>query len=161
LKTSNGGVNWIVQSNGTSTVFFSVYFVSNQTGWVVGSSGNIYKTTTGGDPLVGIEEIRNSMPSAFALYQNYPNPFNPSTKIKFDIAPLLDQGGVSRAPRDGVVTLKIYDILGCEITTLVNRQMQPGTYEVEWSAVNYPSGVYFYRLTAGDFSQSKKLVLLK
>jgi hypothetical protein len=59
------------------------------------------------------------------------------------------------------VKLKIYDLLGREVTTLVNEQLQPGAYEVEWDATNYPSGVYFYKLTVGDFSESKKMILVQ
>jgi hypothetical protein len=91
------------------------------------------------------------------LYQNYPNPFNPSTKIKFSIplSPLSERGA------GGFMTLKIYDLLGREVATLVNQPLQPRTYEVTWDGTNYPSGVYFYRLTAGDYSNTKKLVILK
>ena len=97
------------------------------------------------------------MPNKFSLYQNYPNPFNPVTKIKFDIPEFpLSKGGLK-----GVVTLKIYDILGKEIQTLVNEQLQPGSYEVTFDGSNLPSGIYFYKLTSGNFSATKKLVLLK
>jgi hypothetical protein len=94
------------------------------------------------------------------LFQNYPNPFNPVTKIKYQI-PL--SRGVS-AGRGVFTKLIIYDILGREIATLVNEQLKPGTYEVEWSATgggsNYPSGVYFYKLITNDFSETKKMVLI-
>lgn len=103
---------------------------------------------------VGIKEISNEVPDRFVLYQNYPNPFNPLTKIKFEIP--LD---VKRKTLD--VKLLIYDILGKEITTLVNEQLFPGTYEVLFDGSNSASGIYFYRLNAGDFSQTKKLILLK
>jgi hypothetical protein len=109
--------------------------------------------------VIGIENISSNVPKDFTLYQNYPNPFNPSTKIKFQI-PLNKGGGFSRGLSD-VVTLKIYDILGREVATLVNEQLKPGTYEVDWDGTNYPSGVYFYKLTAGDFSLTRKMVLLK
>jgi len=99
------------------------------------------------------------LPSKFALYQNYPNPFNPVTKIRMDI-PLLNPS--TRGEGRGVfTTLVIYDILGREITTLVNEQLQPGTYEVEWNASNYPSGVYCYKLIATDYTDTKKMILLK
>jgi photosystem II stability/assembly factor-like uncharacterized protein len=89
----------------------------------------------------------------FNLIQNYPNPFNPNTVISFQL------------PVSGVVTLKVYDVLGNEIATLVNEEKQPGTYEVEFSpesSIKYPaSGIYFYQLRAGDFVETKKMVLLK
>ncbi|HQJ45620.1 MAG TPA: T9SS type A sorting domain-containing protein [Ignavibacteriaceae bacterium] len=101
--------------------------------------------------------------SSFMLEQNYPNPFNPSTKIKYSIpqtdSPLL--GGA----RGGFVTLKVYDILGNEITTLVNEEKQPGVYEVEFNSSigsrQLANGVYFYRLQAGDYIQTKKMIYLK
>ena len=93
------------------------------------------------------EEFKN--PNSFILSQNYPNPFNPSTTILFSI------------PAKEFVTLKIYDALGKEITTLVNEEIQPGTYQKEWFAGDLSSGVYFYRLQAGKFSETKKLLLLK
>ena len=83
------------------------------------------------------------------LYQNYPNPFNPSTKIRFRILEF------------GFVSLKVYDVLGNEIATLVNEAKPAGSYEVEFSGIGLSTGVYFYRLTAADYSASKKLILLK
>jgi hypothetical protein len=104
--------------------------------------------------LVGITQNTNIVPEKFNLHQNYPNPFNPSTKIRFEFP--LSKGGLK-----GVVTLKIFDILGKEIQTLVNEQLQPGTYEVTFDGSNLPSGIYFYKLTSGYFTATKKLVLLK
>jgi hypothetical protein len=106
---------------------------------------------------IGIQPISTEIPQTFALFQNYPNPFNPATKIRFNI-PLLR--GVDAEGRRGVL-LKIYDALGREIEILVNEELNPGTYEVEWNAEKYSSGIYFYRLTSGDFSQTRKLVLVK
>lgn len=92
----------------------------------------------------------NNIPLVFNLYQNYPNPFNPITTIKYDL------------PKDVRVNIKIYDILGKEVANIVkNEFMKAGTHNVEWSAYNYASGVYFYRIEAGDFVQSKKMVLVK
>lgn len=99
--------------------------------------------------FVDIHPIYNEIPSQFSLSQNYPNPFNPTTHFEFQIASF------------GLVKLTIYDILGREIATLVNDQLQPGTYEVAWDASNYPSGVYYYKLKADDFSETKKMILMK
>ncbi len=108
--------------------------------------------------LVGIIANNNQLPKEFKLYQNYPNPFNPTTKIKFDIPP-------SRGARGVPTRLVIYDVLGREIAVLVNDQLTPGTYEVEWSATggaeNYSSGIYFYRLITSEYTETKKMVLLK
>ncbi len=113
--------------------------------------------------IVGIQQISSEIPRQFSLSQNYPNPFNPVTKIKFQI-PL--SRGVSADGGRGVLTqLSIYDALGKEIQMLVNEQLNAGTYEVEWSAgggaVDYPSGVYYYKLSAGEYTETKKMVLLK
>jgi hypothetical protein len=108
--------------------------------------------------VIGVEPISSEIPQQFMLYQNYPNPFNPITKIKFSI-PAVGQ----RHAFD--VRLVIYDILGREIEVLVNESatgsLKPGTYEVEWNGSDYPSGVYFYKLISGDYSETRKMVLLK
>jgi len=98
---------------------------------------------------IGIQPISKEIPSSFSLSQNYPNPFNPSTNIKFEL------------PKSNYVTLKIYDALGREIATLINEKLAPGTYEVEWNGSNYPSGVYFYRLITDNFSETKKMLMIK
>ncbi len=98
-------------------------------------------------------------PVHFILEQNYPNPFNPVTKIKYSI-PALHNPLQGRA-MGGLVTLKVYDILGNEITTLLNETKQPGTYEVEFNAEGLPSGVYYYQLKSGSFFETKKMVVLK
>jgi len=89
------------------------------------------------------------IPETPILYQNYPNPFNPITTIKFQI------------PELSIVTLKVYDVLGNEIGTLVNEEKPVGSYEVEFDATTLPSGIYFYRLQAGSFVETKKMVFMK
>ncbi len=107
-----------------------------------------------GSPLL-VTPQGTSLPEKYILEQNYPNPFNPSTKIKFGI-PDYSQG------KEGLVTrIIIYDISGKEITTIINEQLHPGSYEVEWNAENYPSGTYFYKLSSGIFSDSKRMLLIK
>ncbi len=105
----------------------------------------------------GINKISANIPSAFSLSQNYSNPFNPSTKIRFEIPQIHSPLEGSK----GDVKLIVYDVLGNEITTLVNENLSPGTYEAEWNASNYSSGIYYYRLTYGDFSETKKMILIK
>ncbi len=92
---------------------------------------------------------RSNVPASFALHQNYPNPFNPTTHFRFSIANFE------------FVTLKVYDLLGREIATLVNGKKSPGTYEVLFDGSKLPSGVYFYRLESGRFAETKKLILIK
>jgi hypothetical protein len=98
-------------------------------------------------------------PDEFVLYQNYPNPFNPTTKIRYSIAASPKSSPKERTLNE--VRLKVYDILGNEIVTLVDEQKEAGYYEVEWDATQLASGVYFYRLQAGNFIQTKKMVLLR
>ncbi len=108
--------------------------------------------TTFNIPQIGIEPISTEIPANYNLFQNYPNPFNPVTKIQFAVP--------AESIRERTI-LKIFDILGKEIETLVNEELNPGKYEVQWNAATYSSGVYFYRLTAGDVFFSKKMVLTK
>jgi endo-1,4-beta-xylanase len=97
----------------------------------------------------GVKQTANALPSEFKLEQNYPNPFNPTTNIGYSILNTTK------------VTLKIYDVLGREIRTLVNSEQRPGRYNVTFDARDLSSGVYFYKLSAGDFIATKKLMLIK
>jgi hypothetical protein len=99
--------------------------------------------------VTSVNDEKDGLPKVYELAQNCPNPFNPQTTIKFAL------------PKESKVSLKIYDVLGREVMTLVDRTMSPGVYDVVLDASNIASGVYFYRLTAGEFVQTKKLVLLK
>jgi photosystem II stability/assembly factor-like uncharacterized protein len=153
-RTTDCGFTWNDYYLRTDQGFGSVKFTNSSTGYLVGSYGAILKTTNAGDPI-GIKPISSEVPKSFLLSQNYPNPFNPSTKISFSIP--LNKGGL----RGLSARLVIYDLLGREVTTLVNEQLKPGTYEAEWDGTNYPSGVYFYKLSTDEFSETKKMVLLK
>jgi hypothetical protein len=99
--------------------------------------------------LVGVKRISNEIPEEFFLYQNFPNPFNPTTKIKYDIS------------KSENVKLEVYNVLGKEIKILVNSLQEAGKYEITWDALNFTSGVYFYKLTTADFTETKRMVLVK
>jgi hypothetical protein len=101
------------------------------------------------DEPIGILPISNIIPDRFVLDQNYPNPFNPATNLKFSI------------PASHDVKIAVYDILGRELAVLLNERLKPGEYNVSWDASGFSSGVYFYRLTAGDFSKTRKMTLIK
>jgi hypothetical protein len=105
--------------------------------------------TSNGCIPIGITPISTEIPEQYSLEQNYPNPFNPVTNIRFDVA------------KSSNVSLKIYDAAGNEIAVLVNQDLNAGTYNYDFNAANYPSGVYFYVLTAGEFTSTKKMVLIK
>jgi photosystem II stability/assembly factor-like uncharacterized protein len=147
LKTYDAGSNWQQQGSGTSLRLNKVFFLDLDYGFAVGENGTILRTTTGGEPSTGVDE--HNFISTYNLEQNYPNPFNPSTVISY------------RLPVTSNVTLKVYDVLGNEIATLVNEELSVGEYEVEFSATGLTSGIYFYQLKAGQFSETKKMVLLK
>ncbi len=99
--------------------------------------------------VIGISNINASVPDKFALYQNYPNPFNPETQFKFDV------------PKTSNIKIAVYDLLGREVSVLINGKMEPGVYNASWNAAPFASGVYFYRLTSDDFVSVKKMVVVK
>jgi hypothetical protein len=111
-----------------------------------GSFSNTYWFELG---TVSAVPVLPSVPGTFRLFQNYPNPFNPTTTIQYSV------------PSSQYVSLKIYDVLGREVASLVDGTRQPGTYTVTWDASGFSSGVYFYRLMAGSFVGTKKLVLVR
>lgn len=131
----------IYSSNGTYNVTLTA--LNQIESWDTVSSPVVVSGAT------GISDKNNSAPLTFSLSQNFPNPFNPSTIIVYQI-----QG-------TDYVTLKVYDLMGREVATLVNEYKQPGIYEVKFNGSNLPSGIYIYKLTAGNFNASKKLILLK
>jgi photosystem II stability/assembly factor-like uncharacterized protein len=191
LKTTDGGNSWLLQHSGDNTFVYSVSFSNPDTGWAAGDEGIMFNTTDGGNNwnLQGSETFaslymvnsfsqsniwsvgndgvilkyvdvpfslpsvtnisKTGIPTGYSLTQNYPNPFNPSTIISYQLA--------ARSQ----VTLKVYDILGREVATLVNEEKSAGNYEVKFNANNLASGTYIYRFTAGNFVQTKKMLLLK
>jgi len=147
-RTTNGGLNWENQNSGTRIILNSVYFINSNTGFAVGDSGILLKTTTGG-VLTGFTGNETEIPSKYSLGQNYPNPFNSTSNLKFEIANL------------GNVKIVVYDVMGREVQTLVNESLKPGKYEATFDGSSLNSGVYFYKISAGDFSQTKKMLLIK
>ena len=109
------------------------------------------------DNLSDVENnASNSVLNEFELYQNYPNPFNPTTKIKYSIASVISTEG-----RNLNVTLKIYDILGKQIAVLIDKEMSPGSYEIEFDGSKFSNGIYFYKLSTSNYSVTKSMILLK
>lgn len=152
-KSTNGGVNWILQTANITLPFYrSIYFVSSDTGFVAGISnlnykGFIGKTTTGGNTF--ITKLSSEVPQSFSLEQNYPNPFNSRANIQFKVL------------STNFVKLLVYDISGREVRTLVNENIQAGLYQISFITEGLTSGIYLYRMISGDFSETKKLLLLK
>ena len=128
---------------------------------VFGNSDTSNSATVTIDPITLISD--NNSILAYSLSQNYPNPFNPTTKIRFTVptSHLYPSPYQGEGQRERLITLKVYDVLGNEIVTLVNEEKSAGSYEVEFDATGLPSGVYFYRLTASSFLITKKMSLLK
>ena len=170
--TTDGGLNWNLDVNTSAEMFSYDVIPTSSTSmdvWCVGSTGGstgfigkLYKTSIG--TIVGIDDYRNNISSEFQLYQNYPNPFNPTTKIKYTIPDVI----ASETKQSQLVTLKVYDVFGNEVATLVNEAQSAGSYEVEFNSRghsgevrNLPSGIYFYQLKAGNFIETKKMILLK
>jgi hypothetical protein len=158
LHTIDGGSHWNAQGSGTLNHLEGVYFTDTNTGWAVGYYGTILHTTNGGSTWA--EEDNNSveLPKDFSLAQNYPNPFNPQTTIQYNLT------------KRSWVTLKVYNLLGQEIRTLVNEFQSSGTHTILWdgkgrSGQSLASGIYFYKLIVERndfrFSETKKMVLLK
>ena len=146
IHTTNGGTTWAVVGAGlTSNFLTGVHFTSSTNGYVSGNNKTLLKYTQS----IGITPIPGTLPEDYALMQNYPNPFNPTTNIRLE---------VKKSER---IVLKVYDLLGKEIATLVNQKLNPGSYELTFDAGNIPSGVYFYRLEAGDYMETRKMLLIK
>ncbi len=156
--TSNGGANWTALTNPVLSDggLNSVTYIFPNTIIAVGSHGLIIRSTNDGTnwSVIGIKPISTEVPNNFKLHQNYPNPFNPVTKIRFAIPPFNFGEGEA-------VRLVIYDLLGRHVETLINEQLKPGIYEVDWDASKYSSGAYFYSLKSESFTQTKKMTLVK
>jgi len=144
-KTTDGGVTWNPQYE-RSTGFNAVVFINANTGYVVGEDGIILKTENGGTTGIKSED---SKPMEYSMMQNYPNPFNPSTTIRYAL------------PSSAHVKLTVHDILGREVATLVNEEQSAGWKEVQWNASGFSSGIYFVKMSAETFSQTKKILLMK
>lgn len=136
-ESSNNENTLIIQSSRVANLYLQEF-------------GARYKESGGKDSIaVNVRGKGDVQPLEYSLSPNYPNPFNPSTRFRFSLAD-------SR-----FVTLGVFDVLGKELQVLVNQKMKPGTYDVEWNAEHFPSGIYFVRLRAGDFSATRKVVLLR
>ncbi len=185
-RTTDGGVNW----NGSLVLYtgplYDVAFADSSRGWIASALGNILSTVDGGStwnlettgvhvPLRKINVLckegviivcgdggtilkkgivdkvaeTRELPREFFLSQNYPNPFNPSTKISYSVS------------KQGLVTVRIFDVIGRELATLVDERKQAGTYTVEWNASGFSSGMYFYRIIAGEFVETKRMLLIR
>jgi hypothetical protein len=150
--TRNYGTTWNQENDGFGGAAYNVMSLEANDQYIfAGTNGSsVWRRPLSQLITVPTEvQERNLQPEAFSLKQNYPNPFNPSTSISFSI------------PSTSFVSLKVYDLLGREVATLVSEQMSSGNHSKQWNAAALPSGIYFYRLQTGSFTETKKLVLLK
>lgn len=148
MQTNNDGATWSNMTTNSITGFFdiSVQVVGgNIVGYSVASDGSVVKLST----PVAVDPTNTSTPTTFALQQNYPNPFNPATMIKFSV------------PEASKVTLKIYNSVGAEIMTVTDKEYATGNYVENVDMSSFSTGVYFYTLTAGNFKETKKMMLVK
>jgi hypothetical protein len=144
--SSNNGTSWAAQYTAPAGNFYHLALSrSGATIWGIRSNGGISRYGT----VTGINPISTETPSNYFVSQNYPNPFNPATKINFAL------------PKSGLVTLKVYDITGKEVATLVNEVKNVGTYSVDFNGANLSSGMYFYKISVNGFSEVKKMSLIK
>jgi photosystem II stability/assembly factor-like uncharacterized protein len=147
--STNNGTSWIECNVGL--IEWPVVYalaISGTNLFCALSVGSVWKRPLS-DIITSVERRSTDLPTQFNLDQNYPNPFNPATNISFSI------------PSKSFVSLKVFDIMGREVSTITSEEMSVGNYSKQWNAANIPSGVYFYRLQAGSFTETKKMILLK
>ncbi|MFA7360925.1 MAG: T9SS type A sorting domain-containing protein [Candidatus Kapaibacterium sp.] len=145
--SSNNGTVWSTAYTAPDGLYRHITKArTGNTIWAVRSNGKISRY---GTPITGITVVGSEIPSSYAVSQNFPNPFNPTTKINFAL------------PKSGLVTMKVYDILGKEVATLVNEVKNAGSYTVDFNASNLTSGMYFYKVSVNGFSEVKKMMLIK
>ena len=149
FKSTDNGANFYSVTSGVNTSLYEVECVSKDTIYVCGQNGTILRSYNGGGNFTSVQNTNNQLPSEFSLEQNYPNPFNPSTKVNFSV------------PEQSHVKITVYDALGKSVKILVDEQMSEGNYSVSLDAQNLPGGVYFYRMEANEFTQTRKMVLVK
>lgn len=147
FMTTDGGVTWAAPPRRSFNQLNAVHFNDDgNLAWAVGNLGTVVEYD---NPLVNVTQTSTGVPEKFILSQNFPNPFNPSTKINYEL------------PISNYVTLKIFDMMGREVYELVNANQNAGSYSVMFNASNLSSGIYYYKLSAGEFVETKKMLLVK
>jgi len=147
--STNNGQSWSPVNTGLTNTSINVNsLIVSGTNLIAATSGGIWIRPLS-DMITGVKNQQYNLPANYSLQQNYPNPFNPSTIINYSV------------PKAGFVTIKVYNVLGKEVATLVDREKSAGNYSVQFNAGKLASGIYFYRMQSGSFVQTKKLTLLK
>ncbi len=147
--STNNGTNWSDISAGLPANIGIDEITCNSTHAfaMVYQTGAVYRRPL--SELIGIQPISSEVPKQFSLSQNYPNPFNPVTNINFNVK------------KRGLVKLAVFNSIGQEIETLINQQLSPGSFKVDWNAASHPSGVYYYKIAAGEYTETRKMILIK
>jgi len=148
--STNNGTSWTAVNSGLTNLYVMGIGASGRNLFAGTYSGGVWRRPLS-EMITSVEGLSPELPKHFSLEQNYPNPFNPATTIQFTIP----------SGTYGRTSLRVYNVLGNEVAILVNEQKSPGTYALRWDASGMPSGVYFYRLRAGQFVETKKLILLR
>jgi hypothetical protein len=145
--TTDYGISWniIYHSIGTQNYITDIKRVSKGPFYFSSYRTGLYEV----DIITSVNDEENSLPKSYQLFQNYPNPFNPATRIQFSMS------------NKEFVSVKVYDVLGKEVATLVNEEKPAGNYEVEFDGSNLSSGVYMFTLIVNGFIQTKKMILLR
>ncbi|MBI3189496.1 MAG: T9SS type A sorting domain-containing protein, partial [Ignavibacteriales bacterium] len=157
-RSTNKGISWTAINQGLASKTL-VYKMAFDDEYLYAGTNNRSVWRRPLSEITDVREVSDAVPNKFSLEQNYPNPFNPTTNFGFRIVDFSAKGG--SASGGGLVTLKIFDILGREVAILVNEELHPGTFSVSWDATGQASGIYYYRLQVGDFSETRKLLLTK
>jgi hypothetical protein len=145
FASTDHGLSWHSVNNGLTESSIMSLNVDQQGHLYAGTSKGLYRTTDIGTRV----DEKNRVPSSFTLFQNYPNPFNPTTVINYQLS------------MNSEVTLKVYDVLGRLVNTLIGERQTAGAHSVTFNASSLSSGVYFYRLVAGSYVETKKMILIK
>jgi len=146
--STNNGTSWTLVNSGLTNISIYALAVSGTNLFAGPDGGGVWRRPLS-EIITSIHNTSSELPSEFLLQQNYPNPFNPTTTIKFQIT-------ISK-----FVKLSVFDMLGHEVATLMNEQLKPGMYETSFDGSSLNGGVYFYKISAGDFSETKRMLLIK
>ncbi len=146
--SNNNGASWIQANIGLTDLYIRSLAVSGSYLYAGTYYSGVWKRQLS-EMITAVKEIKEEIPATFSLSQNFPNPFNPSTSISFTL------------PSKSFVSLKVFDLIGREVATIVSEEISAGSYSRQWNASALSSGIYFYCLQAGSFTETKKLVLLK
>ena len=147
FMSSDNGQTWIPINQNLGEQYVTVLMVSGNDLYAGTGANALWKRSIA--EIIGINQISSNVPSDFNLKQNYPNPFNPVTKIKYDIL------------KSGIVKMSVYDLSGKVVRVLFNEHLSPGTYETSFDGSGFSSGVYFYKLESGSFSEVRKMTFIK